>query len=72
MCVCGKLGDVERADDEADTPQHAAAGHQAILAACPRDDGVAAAADLMHHFEESGVALVPSEERLDEIQGVAL
>lgn len=63
---------VERAYNEADTTRHAAADHEAILAACLRDDGVAAAAALVRHLEESAVAAVASAERLNEIGSVAL
>jgi DNA-binding GntR family transcriptional regulator len=63
---------VERAYQAADITEHAAADHEAILAACRRGDREAAAAAMVSHLEESAVAAVASAERLDEIGSVAL
>jgi DNA-binding GntR family transcriptional regulator len=63
---------VERAYQAVDVTEQAAADHKAILAACRRGDGQAAAAALVRHLEQSAVAAVASAEHLDEIGSVAL
>jgi DNA-binding GntR family transcriptional regulator len=63
---------VERAYQEADVTEQAAADHEAILAACRRGDREGAAAALVSHLEESAVAAVASAERLDELGSMAL
>jgi DNA-binding GntR family transcriptional regulator len=63
---------VERAYQAADVTEHAAADHEAILAACRGGDRQGAAAAMVAHLEQSAVAAVASAERLDAIGSVAL